>query len=102
MAADWLWLIDPPVTWGLTLTVLGLLVGAFVRWSAFWGAVQMLFFWAASMPLAHAILIDDHVVYALLLFGLGAFGAGRLLGLDRYLERADLVEAHPRLRYLLG
>ena len=102
MAGDWLWLIDPLNQWGLTLVGLALLVGAFVRWSAFWGAVMMLFYWASSLPLAHAIVVDDHVVYAMLLFGLGAFGAGRILGLDEYLEKTSVVESNPWLRYLLG
>ena len=75
MAEEWLWLIDPLNAWGLTLVGLGLLLGVLVRWSAFWGAVMMLFYWAASLPLANGLVIDDHVVYALLLFGLGAFGA---------------------------
>ena len=50
----------------------------------------------------HAIVVDDHVMYALLLFGLGAFGAGRVAGLDRVVEDSELVTRHPRLRYLLG
>ncbi|MFB6143092.1 MAG: DoxX family membrane protein [Halorientalis sp.] len=103
-------LIDALVMWGLTLTGLGLIVGAFVRWNAFWGAVMMLFFWAASLqgglmaglPLAHGWVVDDHLVYAALLFGLGAIGAGRLLGLDAYLEDLDLVQHNAWLRYLLG
>ncbi|MFC4359714.1 DoxX family membrane protein [Halobium salinum] len=102
LASDWLWLVDPLNAWGLTLVGLALLLGAVVRWAAFWGAVMMLFYWAASLPLANGIVVDDHVVYALLLFGLGAFGAGRILGLDAVLERTDLVERHPRLRTLLG
>ncbi|GAB3668579.1 DoxX family protein [Halopiger thermotolerans] len=101
LAEEWLWLIDPLNAWGLTLVGLALILGAFVRWSAFWGAVMMLFYWAASLPLAHGIVIDDHIVYALLLFGLGAFGAGRLLGLDGYLEQTEVVQKHPRLRYLM-
>ena len=103
-------LIDQLVMWGLTLTGLGLIIGAFVRWNALWGAVMMLFFWAASLhggllqglPLAHGWVIDDHVVYAMLLFGLGAVGAGRILGLDTIIERTDLVENNRWLRYLLG
>ncbi|MFB6218150.1 MAG: DoxX family membrane protein [Halobacteriaceae archaeon] len=102
LAADWLWLIDPLNMWGLTLVGLGLLLGALVRWSAFWGAVMMLFYWASSLPLQHGIVIDDHVVYALLLFGLGAFGAGRILGLDAYLEDTAVVRNNRWLRYLLG
>ncbi|MFC7176219.1 hypothetical protein [Halosegnis marinus] len=103
-------LVDMLVVWGLTLTGLGMMLGAFVRWNAFWGAVMMMLFWAASLqgglmaglPIAHGFVVDSHLVYAALLFGLGAFGAGRFLGLDALLERFDLVEAYPRLRYLLG
>ncbi len=94
--------IDFLVMWGLTLTGFGLLVGALVRWNAFWGAVMMLFFWAASLPLEHGIVIDDHIVYAALLFGLGAFGAGRLFGIDHYLEDTAVVQQYPWLEYLLG
>ena len=103
-------LIDLLNMWGLTLTGLALILGAFVRWSAFWGAVMMLFYWAASLeggllaglPLANGWVVDDHLVYAVLLFGLGAFGAGRILGLDSSLEQLDVVQSNPWLRYLLG
>ena len=102
MANEWVWLIDPLNQWGLTLVGLALLAGAFVRWSAFWGAVMMLFYWAASYPFENAILIDDHMVYAFLLFGLGAFGAGRIFGLDEYLEDTGIVEKNRWLRYVMG
>ncbi|MFC6942390.1 DoxX family protein [Salinirubellus sp. GCM10025818] len=103
-------LIDALNMWGLTLTGLALILGVLVRWSAFWGAVMMLFYWAAALqggllaglPLAHGWVVDDHIVYAALLFGLGAFGAGRILGLDAYLERTGVVRNNPWLRYFLG
>jgi len=103
-------LIDVLVMWGLTLTGLGLILGAFVRWNAFWGAVMMLMFWAAALqggitaglPIAHGWVVDDHMVYAALLFGLGAIGAGRILGLDAYLEDLDVVQNNAWLRYLMG
>ncbi|MFB6170042.1 MAG: DoxX family membrane protein [Haloarculaceae archaeon] len=102
--------VDGLVMWGLTLTGLGLVLGALVRWNAFWGAVTMLLFWAASLegglaqglPVAHGWVIDDHVVYAALLFGLGAIGAGRLLGVDAHLERFEVVRTNRWLRLLLG
>lgn len=86
--------IDFLVMWGLTLTGLGLMLGALTRWNAFWGAFMMLMFWAASLtgglgeflPLEHGWVVDDHLIYALLLFGLGAFGAGRIFGVDGWLE----------------
>ena len=102
--------IDILVMWGLTLTGFGLIIGAFVRWNAFWGAVMMLFFWAAALqgglmaglPLEHGWVVDDHLVYAALLFGLGAIGAGRILGLDAYLEDLEIVQNNRWLRLLLG
>ena len=103
-------LVDVLVMWGLTLTGLGLIVGALVRWNAFWGAVMMMMFWAAALegglfqglPVAHGWVVDDHLVYAALLFGLGAIGAGRVLGLDARIEELGLVRRNPWLRYLLG
>ncbi|WP_276273393.1 DoxX family protein [Haloarcula litorea] len=103
-------IVDILVMWGLTLTGIGLMIGAFVRWNAFWGAVMMMMFWAAALqggllaglPLAHGWVIDDHVVYAALLFGLGAIGAGRILGVDAYIEKLDVVKNNAWLRTVLG
>ena len=103
-------LVDILVMWGLTLTGIGLIVGAFVRWNAFWGAVMMMMFWAAALqgglmqglPIAHGWVVDSHVVYAMLLFGLGAIGAGRILGVDGFLEDLDVVKRNSWLRLLLG
>lgn len=102
--------IDFLVAWGLTLTGLGLILGALVRWNAFWGAVMMIFFWAASLqgglaqglPLEYGWVVDDHIVYAVLLFGLGAFGAGRIFGLDAMIEKSEFVQKNSWLKYLLG
>jgi thiosulfate dehydrogenase [quinone] large subunit len=102
--------IDFLVAWGLTLTGFGLIIGALVRWNAFWGAFIMVSFWAAALsgglsaglPIEHGWVVDDHIVYAVLLFGLGAFGAGRILGVDAILERAELVRKNGWLRYILG
>jgi thiosulfate dehydrogenase (quinone) large subunit len=47
-------------------------------------------------------VVDDHLIYAVLLFALGAFGAGRILGLDAWLEKQDFVQNNGWLRWLLG
>lgn len=86
--------IDFLVMWGLTLTGLGLMLGALTRWNAFWAAFMMMMFWAASLtggitqflPLEHGWVVDDHLIYAILLFALGALGAGRIAGVDGWLE----------------
>ena len=103
-------LIDILVMWGLTLTGVGLMIGALVRFNAFWGAVMMLFFWLASLqgglfaglPLEHGWVVNDHIIYAILLFGLGAMGAGRILGVDAYIEKMEFVQNNSWLKILLG
>ena len=94
--------VDILVQWGLTLTGLGLVLGALVRWNALWAAFMMVMFWASSFPLDNAIVVDEHVVYVLLLFALSAGGAGRTVGLDVLFERTAVVRNNPKLRYLLG
>lgn len=108
--AEHLWLIDPMVMWTQILIGLALVLGLFVRLAALGGAMQMLLFWMgaweggllAGLPVANGYVIDSSFVYALLLFGLGAVGAGRILGLDAKLEETAIVQQNPWLRYLLG
>mgnify|MGYP000433286904 CR=1 FL=1 len=103
-------LVDPLVIWGQILIGLALLVGVAVRFAAFCGALQMILFWMshleggimAGFPIEHGWFVSSHIVYALLLFGLGAIGAGRILGVDSYLEDLEFVQANPWLKYLLG
>lgn len=108
--ADYGALVDPLVIFGQILIGLALLFGVFFRFAALMGALQMLLFWTAAwegglmagFPVGHGYLIDSSFVYMVLLFGLGAWGAGRLLGVDRALEETEIVQNNPWLRYLLG
>ena len=101
LAADWLWLIDPLNVWGQTLIGLCFLLGAFVRIAAALGIVMMTLYYFAHLPLEWGFVVDYHVVYIVIMFGLGAVGAGRLLGLDYYLEQ-NLPIPQPWSRRLLG
>lgn len=108
--ADHLWLVDPLVMWTQILIGIALLFGIFLRLAAFGGALQMIFFWMgawegglmAGLPVEHGYVIDSSFVYALVLFGLGAWGAGRILGLDAWIEQLDFVQNNPWVKYLLG
>ncbi|MFT4890530.1 MAG: thiosulfate dehydrogenase [quinone] large subunit [Halobacteriales archaeon] len=102
MANEWYWLLTPLNQLGLTFIGLGLIFGAFTRLSAFWGGVMFLFYWVAHYPFDNSFLIDYHLIYVFILFGLGAFGAGRILGLDAWIENLSIVEENPRLKLLLG
>ncbi len=86
---------------------LALIAGAFVRLAALGGAIQMLAFYLGGWEGNWLAAFDSTLIYAVAFLALGAFAAGRIAGLDRYIERLEvggqpLVERFPRLRYVLG
>ncbi|WP_458186145.1 DoxX family protein [Haladaptatus sp. NG-WS-4] len=94
------------VPWGELLIGLALIVGAFVRFAAFWGAFMMLMFYFGNWEIEHGIINGDFA-YMLVFLAVAAFGAGHILGLDSLIERYEvggeaLVERYPVLRYVLG
>lgn len=96
------WLLGPIVVWGLTAVGAALIFGAAVRLSAAIGTAIMALLWATNLPLENGLYVDQHVVYAVVLFALCAFGAGRIAGLDAYFETASIVDRYPWLRVVLG
>jgi len=78
------------------VSAFGALMMPFYRASHLQGGI------AAGLPIDHGFVVSSHVVHVLLLFGLGAWGVGRVVGLDARLERTALVRNSPTLRYLLG
>ncbi|MFC7214955.1 DoxX family protein [Saliphagus sp. GCM10025334] len=94
-----------PVT--QVLIGLALIAGAFVRLAALGGALQMTAFYLGGWEGDVLALFDSTLIYAVVFLAVAAFGAGRILGLDRYLEQIEirgeaLVERYPAMRYLLG
>jgi len=94
-----------PVT--QVLIGVALIAGAFVRLAALGGAMQMTLFYLGGWSGDALALFDSTLVYAIVFLTVAAFGAGRVLGLDAYIERFEvggqaLVEKFPALRYVLG
>jgi thiosulfate dehydrogenase [quinone] large subunit len=94
------------VPWGELFIGVGLLVGAFVRLAAFFGALMMLMFYFGNWSVSHGYINGDFA-YLLVFLAVAAFGAGRILGLDQYIEQYEvdgeaLVERYPALEYILG
>ncbi|CDK38938.1 DoxX family protein [Halorubrum sp. AJ67] len=84
-----------------------LITGAFVRLAAFGGAIQMMLFYLGGWSGEFLSLFGSTLVYAVVFLTVAAFGAGRVLGLDAYIENVEvggqaLVERFPKLRYVLG
>ncbi|MCU4925664.1 DoxX family protein [Halobacteria archaeon AArc-dxtr1] len=87
---------------------LALIAGAFVRLAALGGAMQMAMFYLASWDVAGPLgFVNSDLVYLIVFLAIAALGAGRILGLDRFIERIDvggqaLIERFPAARYVLG
>ncbi len=88
---DWLFM--------LALAGLGiaLLFGIGMRIAAVSGVVLLVMMWAAALPPANHIFMDDHLIYAMVLVGLVLVGAGRTLGIGGWWSRTALVQRYPWL-----
>ena len=58
---DWLFML------GLLFIGLTLLFNKFVKWGGIAGIIMMLLMWLAVLPPANNPIVDDHIVYALVL-----------------------------------
>ena len=86
---------------GQTLIGLGLLLGVLVRLASFFGAFLMFFFYFGNADWEHGFVNGD--LLALLLFAtVIVWGAGRVFGVDAWIESTDFVRNRPWFRYLLG
>ena len=94
--------IDALVVWGQIFVGFSLILGLFTRVGAFFGALQMLMFYLPTLWPEHNPFIDDHFIYIGIFALLGALGAGRIVGLDAFLEQTKTVKKWPWLKYLLA
>ncbi|MDL5362037.1 DoxX family protein [Halalkalicoccus sp. NIPERK01] len=97
--------VNIAVPWGEVAIGLGIIVGFLTRLAAFFGALMMLMFYFGNWDLAHGPINSDFM-YMLVFLSVAAFGAGRILGLDAYVEQYEvggqpLLERHPWLEYVL-
>ncbi len=83
--------------WGLTLLGLSLIIGAFVRLSSWLGVILMALYYFVILdfpyPNTHAFIVDEHVIYALVLVVFASTHAGRAWGFDALRER--MTKSHP-------
>lgn len=86
---------------GELLIGLGLILGCLTRLAAFFGAFLMFFFYFANEAWKHGFVNGDLMGLVLFLTVI-VFGAGRVWGVDEYLEDTEFVQSRQWLRYLLG
>ena len=66
--------------WGLTLLGLSLIFGIFIKYSAPLGALLMLLYYlplGVIHPDAHSFIVDDHVIFGLILIYFTMAGSGK-------------------------
>lgn len=82
--------------WGLTLIGAALILGVMTRLVSYAGILLMLLYYFPILvfPYAgdHSYIIDDHIIYALVLLFLAVIGAGKYWGLDKYLEKIPIFQ----------
>ena len=81
------------------LLVIGvaLMLGIGMRLAAAGGALVTVLMWAAVLPPANNLFMDDHLIYAGVLVLLALLGAGNTLGLGRVWAATPLVRRAPWL-----
>jgi thiosulfate dehydrogenase [quinone] large subunit len=89
------------VPWGQIAIGLGLILGILTRLAAANGMLLATFFYLGNAGWGHGFVTSE--LFGVMIFGtILVIGAGRVYGGDAYLENLELVEQHPRLRYLMG
>jgi thiosulfate dehydrogenase [quinone] large subunit len=73
--------VDLLVMFGQTAIGIALILGLFTRFAAVMGTLMMVFFFFAAWEFEHGI-VNQHLTYAVVTFGLAVVGAGNYWGLD--------------------
>lgn len=92
--------------WGLVLLGLSLILGVGVRLSSTLGAALMLLYYFPALkfpyPNPHSYIVDEHIIYALVLLFFAVVRAGRVWGLENWCSNLPICSRFPWLRNLLG
>lgn len=108
------WLASPGVLsvinfvneWALTLLGVSLVFGVLVRLSSVLGAILMLLYYFPVLAFPyigqHFFLVDEHIIYALLLLFFAAVGAGKQWSLDNWLQKLPICKRYSKLYQLFS
>ncbi len=89
---DWLFML------GLLFVGIALLFGISVKLAGYVGAFIMFLMWLALLPLANNPIVDDHIVYLVVLLGFTVVRAGDWLGFGKRWANTKLVKKYKFLK----
>jgi thiosulfate dehydrogenase [quinone] large subunit len=75
-----------------------LVLGVGMRIAALAGAVLLTMMWLSALPITSGPILDEHLMYALVITGLALCNAGDTLGLGAWWSRRWVVRRLPVLR----
>lgn len=81
----------------LLLVGIALILGIGMKIAAVSGGLLMLLLWMTNVPPASNPILDDHIIYLILLIGLMKVKAGQTLGLGKWWSNMSLVKRFPIL-----
>lgn len=89
---DWIFML------GLLCIGIALVLGIGMKIAAWSGALLMVLMWLAELPLANHPLLDDHIIYALVLWLLSEAAAGDHYGLGSWWKQQEIAKKYPWLQ----
>ena len=91
-------LVDWAFMLGLLVVGVGLLLGIYVRLASLFGIVMVLLMWSALLWPATAPGVDEHIVYALALFGIALVDENQVWGMRSRWTKMSFVKSLPFLK----
>jgi len=89
-------IVDHMYMWGLMLVGIALIFGISMKLATIGGSLMMLLIYlSVSLPPEHNPLIDEHIIYILLLNLIYINNAGESIGLQKYWRKLSSVQALP-------
>ena len=85
---DWLFML------GLLFAGATLILGVMVKLGSYAGALMLLLMYLALIGPENNPFLDDHIIYAIVLLGLAAAGAGQYLGFGKKWQALKFVRAN--------
>ena len=87
---------------GQILVGLGIFFGILTRLSFFFAGTMMLTFYSVNLWPAYNPFLNEYIFYIGIFAVLGALGAGRVVGIDAWIEERPFVKKHHWLGWVLG
>lgn len=81
----------------LLLLGVSLLLGIANRLAGFGGAVLMVALWSANLPPQHNPLLDEHIIYMIVLLGTAFVMPGKWIGLGKWWSEQWIAKRFPML-----